>query len=210
MQNEFWHEKWRTKDLGFHQAATHPLLKKYWPQLAPARHSRVLVPLCGKSSDLLWLERCGHRVLGVELSPIAARAFFAENDLSAKQSEQMAYKRYCAGNIELLCGDFFALTRDLVGEVHAVFDRAALVALPEMMRLDYVKKIRALTGPGVQVLLVIADFDSNEISPPPFAVPEAEVRRLYQGWCEIKVLGEIEAQLRDKTVLEVAYQLLVR
>lgn len=210
MKHEFWQEKWEANELGFHQEEIHPLLKRYWPQLSLTKNSRVLVPLCGKSNDLLWLEQSGHQVLGAELSQIAVEAFFSENNLLAEQSEEMAFKRYCSGNIELLCGDFFTVDHDLIGDIEAIFDRAALVALPEKMRCDYANKIREVTKSGVQILLVTVSYETSEINPPPFTVTEEEVRRLYQDWCDIKVLGETEAELKNRTVLEVAYQLVVK
>ena len=210
MQHEFWHEKWRAGELGFHQGQPHPLLKKYWPELALADHSRVLLPLCGKSNDLLMLAQSGHQVLGVELSQIAVDAFFTENGLAARQSEHMGGKRYCTENIELLCGDFFMLNQAVAGAVDAVFDRAALVALPAKMRLDYVNKLRELTRPGTAMLLIAVYYETDEITPPPFVVTEQEIRRLYQDWCHIRVLGEAEAELKNRPALEVAYQLVVR
>jgi len=209
VQHEFWHEKWRANSLGFHQQEVHPLLKKHWADLSLAKDSRVLLPLCGKSNDLLWLEQLGHPVLGVELSQVAVDAFFAENALSARQKEQAAGKCYRAGGIELLCGDFLAMDRTLVGAVDAVFDRAALVALPEKMRLDYADKIRELLRPGASILLITVHYEASEINPPPFIVTEQEIKRLYP-WCEIAVLGETEAELKNKPALETAYRLLVK
>ena len=84
MDADFWLERWRDGHTRFHQNRVTPLLQKYWPTLSLPSGSRVLVPLCGKSLDLIWLAQQGHRVLGVELSPLAVDQFFAENDLRPK------------------------------------------------------------------------------------------------------------------------------
>ncbi len=61
MQPEFWHERWRSGQIGFHQSAVEPQLEA---AIGRARSSasgrRVFVPLCGKSLDLLWLRDRGH------------------------------------------------------------------------------------------------------------------------------------------------------
>ena len=78
MEPTFWQQRWQTNQIGFHEATPHPLLLRHWPRLTLAPGSRVFVPLCGKSLDLLWLRTQGHEVIGVELSAIGVDAFFAE------------------------------------------------------------------------------------------------------------------------------------
>ena len=76
MEKDFWLERWERKETGFHQNEVNPYLRQHWQELHLARDSVVFVPLCGKSRDMLWLRKQGHRVLGVELSAIAVQAFF--------------------------------------------------------------------------------------------------------------------------------------
>ena len=114
MDTDFWLERWRQGQTGFHMKKTTPLLAKYWPALGVPRGSRVLVPLCGKSLDMIWLAGQGHRVMGVELSSLAVEQFFAENQLTPKVSAAPAGTLYSAGDIEILCGDIFALGSTLV------------------------------------------------------------------------------------------------
>src|SRR4030042_914462 len=82
MNPDFWLERWQRNEIGFHQPEINAHLQDFWGQLAVPAGGQVFVPLCGKSRDLLWLRARGHRVLGVELSPIAVRDFFAENALT--------------------------------------------------------------------------------------------------------------------------------
>jgi thiopurine S-methyltransferase len=83
LQQEFWHERWQQNEIGFHDKEINEHLQQYWPAFNIALNSRIFVPLCGKSKDLLWLLAQGYEVIGVELSPLAVQAFFDENGLSA-------------------------------------------------------------------------------------------------------------------------------
>ena len=109
MQADFWLERWRQGQIGWHQPDVHPALLKYWPGLDVDPSKRVFVPLCGRSLDMIWLARRGHPVLGVELSPIAASEFFSHESLSASQSPAGRFVRHTAGRYEILKGDFFDL-----------------------------------------------------------------------------------------------------
>ncbi|MBB4815130.1 hypothetical protein HNP03_003766 [Pseudomonas rhodesiae] len=86
MEPEFWHDRWATNQIGFHQSDINPYLLRHWPSLALAHGAQVLVPLCGKSLDLIWLASLGHRVLGVELSEQAVQTFFSEQFISMVRS----------------------------------------------------------------------------------------------------------------------------
>jgi thiopurine S-methyltransferase len=126
MDPEFWHQRWREDRIGFHQDRPMPLLLEYWPQVAPAAGSRVFVPLAGKSLDLAWLAAQGYRVLGVELSPLAVAQFFAEQGLTPQIHESRYGQHYRAGDIELICGDVFALDAEVLANCAAVYDSGPL------------------------------------------------------------------------------------
>ena len=79
--NVLWLKCWRDQRTGFNQKTVNQLLTRFWPSLDLVQGSRVFVPLCGKSLDMIWLAKQGHEVIGVELSPIAVWAFFRENHL---------------------------------------------------------------------------------------------------------------------------------
>lgn len=178
MQPEFWHQRWQDDRIGFHLGQVNPYLVKYWPTLGLHAGSRVFVPLCGKSLDMLWLAEQGHEVVGVEISPIAVRAFFEENRLDPEISQQGAFEIWAVDQITILLGDFFELTPGQLGEVEAVYDRASLIALPADMRAEYVEHLNALC-PAVPRLLITLDYDQSRMTGPPFAVSDEEVRELY-------------------------------
>ncbi|BBP75731.1 thiopurine S-methyltransferase [Pseudomonas gingeri] len=196
MQPEFWHKRWEFNQIGFHLDQVNPCLQRFWPDLALEPEARVLVPLCGKSLDLAWLAAQGLRVLGVELSEKAVEAFFAEQQLKPQVREHGALRIYEAGPLELWCGDFFALTAADVADCTALYDRAALIALPLEMRERYTAHLTRILPGGCQGLLITLDYDQAQIDGPPFAVLDGEVRRLLEPQWQLRmeeerdVLGE--------------------
>lgn len=177
--NELWQQCWRDRDTDFHQKTVNSNLMKFWPGLGLATTDRVFVPLCGKSLDLLWLARQGHPVVGVELSPIAVRAFFKENRLQPSRRKQGRFTHWHSGAIDILCGDFFDLTAADLGNIAAVFDRASLTALPEEIRHAYLAHLRKIVPAQCQMfLLTTEEPDEGETPDQPFAIA-AEISHLY-------------------------------
>ena len=188
MQADFWLERWRDGQTHFHLSKVTPLLQKYWPTLGLEAGSRVLVPLCGKSLDMLWLADQGHKVLGVELSPLAIEQFFSENDLHPSSHESPLGKHFVAGNIEIICGDIFALDAATLAACSGVYDRAALIALPADMRHRYVHHVYAQLPPQYQGILITLDYPQHQMDGPPFSVSEAEVQGLFKEHSDARVV----------------------
>lgn len=186
MHSDFWHDKWERMEIGFHLNEVNKILLKYWPTLNVVPGSTVLVPLCGKTLDLVWLRSQGYGVVGIELSEIAldelAQLLRDELNLTLEKTRTQLNGEdtalYRGDGVLLIAGDFFAVTPELIGPVHAVYDRAALVALPATMRIDYCNQIRRLSDHAPQ-LLVTFDYDQNIANGPPFAVLDDEVRTHY-------------------------------
>jgi len=190
MEPAFWHKRWEDNQIGFHQPQVNTYLQNHWPSLGLAPGSRVLVPLCGKSLDMLWLAAQGYRVLGVELSERAVLDFFHEQGLEAEVFERGAFTVWRSAEIELWCGDVFALEAADVADCTAVYDRAALIALPAAMRERYVRHLTQLLPAASDLLLVTLDYDQSRLDGPPFAVSDGEVQRLFDGWR----VGQVEAR----------------
>ena len=183
MHAGFWQARWSRSEIGFHLAEVNPYLQRYWPDLGMATGARVLVPLCGKSLDLAWLAGQGFRVTGVELAQRAVEDFFTEHGLEPVVSEEGPFRLYRAGSVEIYCGDFFALTEQQLSDCTALYDRAALIALPPPMRERYVAHLTQVLPAGCQGLLVTLDYDQAQMDGPPFAVTDDEVQRLFaQRW----------------------------
>lgn len=191
MEPAFWQQRWADNQIGFHQARVNPYLQTYWPQLQLAPGSRVLVPLCGKSLDLAWLAGQGHRVLGVELSRRAVEDFFREHGLEAEVRQQGAFEVWRSGDVQLWCGDFFALRAEDVADCVGLYDRAAVIALPVQMRARYMQLLSGLLPTSCRGLVVTLEYDQSLLAGPPFSVRDEELRQGFAGW-QVEQLEAVE------------------
>ncbi|MBS0200627.1 MAG: thiopurine S-methyltransferase [Proteobacteria bacterium] len=183
MDAAFWHQRWADGQIGFHQSTPTPLMLKHWPSLNVPADARVFVPLCGKSLDLAWFAAQGHRVLGVELSRTAVEQFFAEHGLTPEITESRYGSHYRAGPIEIIVGDAFGLDAGILGDCAAVFDRAAIIALPPELRARYADELYARLPAGCRGLLITLEYPQDERAGPPFSVSEDEVHaRFDRDW----------------------------
>jgi len=198
MKKDFWLERWEREEIGFHQNEINPYLRQYWQELHLASDSVVFVPLCGKSLDMLWLQKQGHRVLGVELSTIAVEAFFKENGYIPQHSTCGKFERYEANGICILCGDFFDLSKDDLANVRAVYDRASLIALPPEMRERYTRHLVSILPPATKTLLITLDYPQHEMSGPPFAVSASEVEALYRKHADVRLLAQMDVLAQNQ------------
>lgn len=180
MEPGYWRQRWEEGRTGFHQDRVMPLLEQHWPSLGLAPGSRVFVPLCGKTLDMPWLAARGHRVLGIELSRIAIGEFFDEQGLAPQVHESPLGIHFVAGAIEIICGDAFALDAATLAGCAAVYDRAALIALPPPMRDTYVHELHSRLPAGCRELLITLDYPVQEKAGPPFSIDSGEVHRLYE------------------------------
>jgi thiopurine S-methyltransferase len=178
MEHSFWHDRWQSGRIGFHENKPNPLLTSHFSALSVPENGRVFVPLCGKTLDIGWLLSRGCRVAGAELSELAIRQLFEELGVDPEITELEELKRYSADSIDIFVGDIFDLTAGVLGPVDAVFDRAALVALPAEMRAAYVPHIADITGRAPQ-LLVTFEYDQSRLDGPPFSIGSYEVKQRY-------------------------------
>jgi len=185
MDPEFWRERWREGRIGFHEGRPNDLLTDHAEALGPA--GRVLVPLCGKTEDMAYLASLGHEVVGIELAEPAVEAFFREHDLSPTSARRGALVERSAGGITLLQGDFFDTRPEDVGAVTALYDRAAIVALPPELRPRYAAHLSTLVGDDKAGLVIAFEYPQEKMEGPPFSVSEAELRRYFPS---VKRLAE--------------------
>ena len=185
MNAEYWLQRWQEGRTGWHHESVMPLLEQHWGALDVDRGTRVLVPLCGKSLDMLWLARQGLEVLGAEISPLAIEAFLAENHLQARKSEAADGMHYriaeaaAGGSIEIINGDVFEADPEAVAQCAAFYDRAALIAMPAPMRDRLANDVYLQLPADSSGLLITLDYPEHEMQGPPFSVDDAEVHRLF-------------------------------
>ena len=203
MELNFWHEKWASNDIGFHESEPHPFLVDHCNALDLKAGSRVLIPLCGKTLDIAWLLSQGYRVAGAELSEVAVQQLFAALDVMPQVVIYDEIKHYSADCIDIFVGDIFDLSAGLLGVIDAIYDRGALVALPADVRLRYSDHLQKISGQASQ-LLVVYSYDQGEMEGPPFSLSEQEIAKHYssnyqitlqeQRWVKGKLKGVCDAQ----------------
>lgn len=189
MEANFWHERWKNNQIGFHEGAPNSLLTAHFAALGVTAGARIFVPLCGKTNDMAWLRAQGYRVVGAELSRMAVEQFFAEHSLTPAVTSAGKLDRFDSEGIEVFVGDLFDLDETTLGPVDAIYDRAALVALPEPMRKSYASHLLALTDAAPQ-LLITFEYDQTLAAPPPHSVTDAEVHRHYDAAYRIEQVEE--------------------
>jgi thiopurine S-methyltransferase len=188
-----WLARWNSGQIGFHRASVNPNLAAHAARLLPIGGERVLVPLCGKSLDLVWLEQRGHSVVGVEFAEKAVRDFLAEQRRPSTERAPRPgspLRVFESGRVELWLGDFFALDAKRDGTFPAIYDRAALVAIEPTRRAEYAAKVVELLAPRGRVLLVGLEYDRTRMEGPPFTVARAEAEALFRPSCDVERLSE--------------------
>jgi thiopurine S-methyltransferase len=189
MPRDFWLERWNIGQIGFHQAAVNPRLSSFWPGLGLPEGSGVFVPLCGKTLDMHYLAEQGHRVVGVEFSEIGVRAFFDEAGIVYQKNDSGSLPCFEGGAFRLFCGDFFELGSQDLGEVAAVYDRAALIALPPNTRPRYAAHLQSIVPNASDMLVLTIEYDQNAVGGPPFCVTADELGSLYAESWKIETLA---------------------
>ena len=188
MEAEFWLRRWREGSTPWHEGVPNAALARHVDDLGLAPRDRVFVPLCGKAEDMWWLHERGLEVLGIDLSPIAARDFLRAHRVEYRESRSSRFSVLESPGFRLLAGDFFALEAEDLAGVAGVYDRAALVALPPDMRRRYARHLVSLVE--APILLVSMVYPEHEIEGPPFSVPEEEVRPLFETRRRVRHLAE--------------------
>jgi thiopurine S-methyltransferase len=188
MDASFWHQRWEKNDVAFHESEANPLLVKYFKELSFVKGSRVFLPLCGKTLDILWLLSNGYRVAGAELSKIAIEQLFMELGVEPKILGVGGVDHYSAQNIDIFVGDIFHLSSKMLGLVDAIYDRAALVALPKEMRNRYTAHLMEITNKAPQ-LLICYEYDQSLMEGPPFSISNEEVNQHYRDSYDLTLIA---------------------
>lgn len=191
MEPEFWHQRWAENDIGFHEAEANTLLVKHFHLLGVDEGSRIFLPLCGKTRDIAWLLSNGYQVVGIELSEVAIKELFADLEIIPEISQVDKLKRYSGQHIEIYVGDIFDLSSEVLGSVDAIYDRAALVALPTEIRNRYSVQVQTITNRSPQ-LLICFEYNQSLMSGPPFSINADEVTRQYDNSYHFTLVESID------------------
>jgi len=210
-----WHSHWTRKTPGFHEGKANRYLQQYLPlfNLQPGDH--IFMPLCGKAVDILWLSQQGYQVIGVELSEVAITSFFEESSIDFTKTHRGDFVTYKAKNITLHQGNFMHLQASQLRSCKLIYDRASLVAIEQINRESYSKKMIEINPLGTPMLLIALKYDQSIMQGPPFSVPDTEIRQLYKGYYELESLQANEQieerskwkELGLKSLIESAFKL---
>lgn len=193
MDSSFWRQKWESNAIAFHKSEANPALVSHFGSLSLAPNSRVFLPLCGKTLDIAWLLSQGYRVAGAELVDVAIEQLFDELEIEPKISDIGHIRQYSAPNIDIFVGNVFDVTGDILGAVDAIYDRAALVALPADVRRRYTAHLKQISDRAPQ-LLVTFEYDQSQMNGPPFSISAAEVEQHYGASYDLSLLANAEVE----------------
>ena len=187
--HDVWLERWREGRIGWHEVDGSALLRRHWPRLV--RGSRALVPFCGKSVDLLWLAAQGMDVVAVEISELAVRAFFADNDLAFENTVDGGLQCYRATSapIRVYCGDYFEFRAE---PCQALFDRGALVAVADTERERYVAHTNSLLEADAFKMVITLEYDQKVVAGPPYSIQAALVKSYWSDLACVHSRNDIE------------------
>ena len=183
-----WLKFWENNETNWHGDRITQELVEYFELFELETRDKVFVPLCGKSLDMIYIMNQGFSVVGVEISEIGVRQFFSENNLAYKITKVDDFDLYSTENLEIYCGDFFALTSKHLNNVKSVFDRKSLIALEPEVRQKYVKHLNDIISLGARILLVTLQYPQYQMSGPPFSVDKSEVESLFSMTFESREL----------------------
>jgi thiopurine S-methyltransferase len=184
--SEPWKERWQEGRIGWHQPDGNASLRKHWREAG----RRVLVPLCGKTSDLKWLADKGNDVVGVELSDLAIKAFFDEQglDYDVLDGELPAYQAR-ESSITIFCGDYFELKSV---RCNAHYDRGALIAMPADKRAAYAAHTNTLLEEAAEQFVITLEYDQTVADGPPFSVSPVELLTYWPDLVRFDSYDDIE------------------
>ena len=204
VEAEFWLQRWREGSTPWNEGVPNAALRRHLDCLGLNPGDRVFVPLCGKAEDMWWLHEQGFEVLGIDLSPIAGREFLGAHGLAFTETRHSRYSLIESPGFRLFAGDFFALDAGDLEGVAAVYDRAALVALPPSVRQCYARRLNELLE--APILLISMEYPEHEIEGPPFPVSEQEIRVLFGERRRVRHVGEEDiierSNLRNRGVTQ--------
>src|SRR4051812_6106077 len=98
---DFWRDAWAHGRVASRVNRPDNTLEMCWSSMKPEPRRRVLVPLCGQSRDLAWLASNGFSPVGVEISPIACRTFFAEHGVEPVRTSRGPFVKWQASGVTI-------------------------------------------------------------------------------------------------------------
>jgi len=200
-----WETQWQKGDISFHLPEVNPKLLGNIDELLGCERSgekvvrNVLVPLCGKTKDMLHLHGLGHNVVGCEGVEQACTEFFSENNIEYTRTplEGVDGSLFASsdGRLRLYQCDFLTLTPEVVGsKFDAVWDIQSLCSINPRDRKQYVRAIRSLLADEFRYLLVTIEYEPFAHLGRPHSISYNAVKELFGSFSNVKFIAQLPAQ----------------
>lgn len=197
---KFWIENcWSQGRTPWHLTKPHDFLIKHLHRLLNGRKvsdCNILVPLCGKSVDLIWLKDQGFKqIIGVEGVRTAIQDFSSESGISLKETvlQGMDIPSFESedGRLKIILTDFFKLDHPSVNaSVDCVWDRGSLVAILPEHRPQYTASIQRLLRKesSWRYLAAITEYDKSHMEGPPHSITHEELKGIFGLFADAEVI----------------------
>ncbi|KAF0307421.1 putative thiopurine S-methyltransferase [Amphibalanus amphitrite] len=195
-----WREKWQADNIRFHMPVVNPNLEQWYHRAASDdKPVAFLVPLCGKTLDMMWLYTKGHTVIGIEGVEKAITDFFTENNLEFTKTTTEAGNLFqtADGRMRLYQADLCELNPQLIGPVQAIWDRGSYVAITRDDRPAYCRFMRGVMAPGCRWLLWAVEYDTSRYAGPPCALTETDIKQDLDEYVKLECLGRRQRTVGD-------------
>ena len=192
----FWEKRWLNGQTGWHNAEVNANLVKHSSTVFTKDNPSILVPLCGKSMDMQWLQEQGANITGVDLARQALHEYFEDRNQEFTEGSQSGLTYYSSTNpisdsLQLFHANIFDVRPNAFKAFDAIYDRAALVALLPEQREQYAQHCLSLLKPGGTILLITYDSPVEDDQGPPFPVRPGTIQRLFQEASECEQIDEV-------------------
>lgn len=203
MEKVFWQEKWDSDQIGFHQSDYNPSMLKYFTKYSN-QNKHVLIPLAGKSKDIIWFLNNGFKVTAIEIIPKAVEDFFKENNLDYEKNGNT----YTLNNLTFIVGD---ILKDIpLIEFDFIYDRASLIALPSETRLKLVEIYKDLINKCTKLYSIFINYDQTQMNGPPFAIDKETFTNYFKEFSHNKIDSNKYTMSRENEVNIEQYAIEVR
>lgn len=160
-----WSRIWRDGTPAFHLNDVHPFARHLLGVARlPADHAlQVLLPMCGKSVDLLYFAKAGAYTVGVEFSKEAISQFSNEiTPLRAPTASSHNAMEY--SNLHIWQGDMLRFASQ--EKFHLIFDRGGVTVLDQRQAVQYARLMRSLIDDtGVMGLELLHATENDQALP---------------------------------------------
>ena len=202
---EKWTQRWEAGETGWQHGKVRDSIVKWYDKMTnKGELKRILVPLCGKTLDMIFFHERGHEVVGIEISYKACEEFFQENNIkfSVKVDANSGAEHILISDdsrITLYQGDMYAINKEYIKTFDAILDWNSFIAIDPAMREAYVSTLACLLKLNGRMLLNTFEYPREEYAGPPCAINLSEVEKIYAGKMKVELLEEITDGLEEYT-----------